>query len=92
MWQRGSFGSGIDGMSDDWNTIEQKQELLSVPLPTVEHLLLLPLPPSTRVKLVSTIFYVMDLKPFKLDIDELINEFAENKMTNLADMKRILHI
>ncbi|KAH7847100.1 hypothetical protein Vadar_021919 [Vaccinium darrowii] len=67
-------------------------ELLSVPLPTVEHLLLLPLPPSTRVKLGSTIFYVMDLKPFKLDIDELINEFAENKMTNLADLKRILHI
>ncbi|XP_058182023.1 uncharacterized protein LOC131300281 isoform X1 [Rhododendron vialii] len=31
----------------------------------------------------------MDLKPFKLDIDELINEFAENKLTALADMKRI---
>ncbi|KAH7860224.1 hypothetical protein Vadar_010936 [Vaccinium darrowii] len=39
------------------------------------------------VKLGSTIFYAME--PFKLDIDELINEFAKNKMTNLADMKRI---
>ncbi|PSS13874.1 Small nuclear RNA activating complex protein [Actinidia chinensis var. chinensis] len=31
----------------------------------------------------------MDLKPFKLDIDELINEFAENKLTTLGDMKRV---
>ncbi|XP_024960673.1 uncharacterized protein LOC112501213 [Cynara cardunculus var. scolymus] len=31
----------------------------------------------------------MDLKPFRLDIDELINEFAEGEMTMLADMKRI---
>ncbi|XAR68778.1 hypothetical protein NMG60_11000143 [Bertholletia excelsa] len=31
----------------------------------------------------------MDLKPFKLDIDELINEFVENKFTTLADMKRV---
>ncbi|KAM7511795.1 hypothetical protein LguiB_010670 [Lonicera macranthoides] len=31
----------------------------------------------------------MDLKPFKLDIDELIKEFAESKFTTLADMKRV---
>uniref|UniRef100_A0A5B7AJG5 Small nuclear RNA activating complex (SNAPc), subunit SNAP43 protein n=1 Tax=Davidia involucrata TaxID=16924 RepID=A0A5B7AJG5_DAVIN len=31
----------------------------------------------------------MDLKPFKLDIDELINEFAEAESTTLADMKRV---
>ncbi|CAL5339446.1 unnamed protein product [Camellia sinensis] len=31
----------------------------------------------------------MDLKPFKLDIDELINEFAENKLTTLVDMKGV---
>ncbi|KAA8534955.1 hypothetical protein F0562_029958 [Nyssa sinensis] len=31
----------------------------------------------------------MDLKPFKLDIDELINEFAEVESTTLADMKRV---
>lgn len=31
----------------------------------------------------------MDLKPFKLDIDELINEFAQAESTTLADMKRI---
>ncbi|KAL6974138.1 hypothetical protein U1Q18_028322 [Sarracenia purpurea var. burkii] len=31
----------------------------------------------------------MDLKPFKLDIDELINDFAENKLTTLTDMKRV---
>ncbi|KAL5701224.1 hypothetical protein ACHQM5_026585 [Ranunculus cassubicifolius] len=31
----------------------------------------------------------MDLTPFKLDIDELINEFAECNSTTLADMKRI---
>lgn len=31
----------------------------------------------------------MDLSPFRLDIDELINEFAEGGMTTLADMKRI---
>nr|XP_043630809.1 uncharacterized protein LOC122602152 [Erigeron canadensis]XP_043630810.1 uncharacterized protein LOC122602152 [Erigeron canadensis] len=31
----------------------------------------------------------MDLDPFRLDIDELINEFAEGEMTSLADMKRI---
>ncbi|KAH7856965.1 hypothetical protein Vadar_007382 [Vaccinium darrowii] len=41
------------------------------------------------VKLGHTISYVMDLKPFKLDIDELINEFVESKMTSLAEMKRI---
>ncbi|XP_071729552.1 uncharacterized protein [Rutidosis leptorrhynchoides] len=31
----------------------------------------------------------MDLNPFKLDIDELIGEFAEDEMTTLAHMKRI---
>ncbi|KAF5802472.1 putative small nuclear RNA activating complex (SNAPc), subunit SNAP43 [Helianthus annuus] len=31
----------------------------------------------------------MDLNPFRLDIDDLINEFAEGNMTLLADMKRI---
>ncbi|XP_010250201.1 PREDICTED: uncharacterized protein LOC104592497 isoform X4 [Nelumbo nucifera] len=31
----------------------------------------------------------MDLTPFKLDIDELINEFSETGSTTLADMKRI---
>ncbi|KAL7239670.1 hypothetical protein ACSBR2_005541 [Camellia fascicularis] len=31
----------------------------------------------------------MDLKPFKLDIDELINEFAEKKLTTLVDMKGV---
>lgn len=31
----------------------------------------------------------MDLKPFKLDIDDLINEFAESESTTLADMKRV---
>ncbi|KAM7268892.1 hypothetical protein ACFE04_011058 [Oxalis oulophora] len=32
---------------------------------------------------------VMDLHPFKLDIDELINEFVECDSTTLADMKTI---
>ncbi|XP_059631917.1 uncharacterized protein LOC132274616 [Cornus florida] len=31
----------------------------------------------------------MDLKPFKLDIDDLINEFAKGEATTLVDMKRI---
>ncbi|XP_052199132.1 uncharacterized protein LOC127806122 isoform X2 [Diospyros lotus] len=31
----------------------------------------------------------MDLRPFKQDIDELINGFAENKWTTLANMKRV---
>ncbi|KAI4377330.1 hypothetical protein MLD38_014976 [Melastoma candidum] len=31
----------------------------------------------------------MNLSPFKLDVDELINEFAENGSTTLADMKRV---
>ncbi|GJS98172.1 small nuclear RNA activating complex, subunit SNAP43 protein [Tanacetum coccineum] len=32
----------------------------------------------------------MDLKPFRLDIDELINDFAEvGEMTSLSDMKTI---
>ncbi|KAG6654042.1 hypothetical protein CIPAW_05G118700 [Carya illinoinensis] len=31
----------------------------------------------------------MDLSPFKRDIDELINEFAEGESTALADMKRV---
>ncbi|XP_065624001.1 uncharacterized protein LOC136065156 [Quercus suber] len=31
----------------------------------------------------------MDLSPFKLDIDELIAEFAEGESTALADMKRV---
>ncbi|PIA36595.1 hypothetical protein AQUCO_03300058v1 [Aquilegia coerulea] len=31
----------------------------------------------------------MDLTPFKLDIDDLINEFTESNSTTLADMKRI---
>ncbi|XP_052308379.1 uncharacterized protein LOC18097717 isoform X2 [Populus trichocarpa] len=31
----------------------------------------------------------MDLSPFKLDIDELINEFVEGEFTTLADMKRV---
>ncbi|KAF5934928.1 hypothetical protein HYC85_026057 [Camellia sinensis] len=31
----------------------------------------------------------MDLKSFKLDIDELISEFTENNLTTLADMKRV---
>ncbi|KAI3693634.1 hypothetical protein L1987_76582 [Smallanthus sonchifolius] len=31
----------------------------------------------------------MDLNAFRLDIDDLINEFAEGKMTLLTDMKRI---
>ncbi|KAL4654153.1 hypothetical protein ACB092_01G357600 [Castanea dentata] len=31
----------------------------------------------------------MDLSPFKLDIDELIGEFAEGESTALADMKRV---
>ncbi|KAL7189780.1 hypothetical protein ACSBR1_039420 [Camellia fascicularis] len=31
----------------------------------------------------------MDLKSFKLDIDELISEFSENNLTTLADMKRV---
>nr|GLL16827.1 uncharacterized protein LOC109184283 [Ipomoea trifida] len=32
---------------------------------------------------------VMDLKPFKLDIDELISEFAEGGSTTLAEMKKV---
>ncbi|KAL0333956.1 UNVERIFIED_CONTAM: hypothetical protein Sangu_1551800 [Sesamum angustifolium] len=32
---------------------------------------------------------VMDLKPFKLDIDELINEFAECESTAFAEFKRV---
>ncbi|KAK4391608.1 hypothetical protein Sango_1938600 [Sesamum angolense] len=32
---------------------------------------------------------VMDLKPFKLDIDELINEFAECESTTFAEFKRV---
>ncbi|KAK3038054.1 hypothetical protein RJ639_032033 [Escallonia herrerae] len=31
----------------------------------------------------------MDMKPFKLDIDELIHDFAEGGSTALADMKRV---
>ncbi|CAA0809909.1 Small nuclear RNA activating complex (SNAPc)-subunit SNAP43 protein [Striga hermonthica] len=31
----------------------------------------------------------MDLKPFKLDIDELIQEFAESESTTLSDFKKI---
>ncbi|KAI3712493.1 hypothetical protein L1987_71050 [Smallanthus sonchifolius] len=31
----------------------------------------------------------MDLNPFRLDIDDLINEYAEGKMTLLTDMKRL---
>ncbi|XP_058084825.1 uncharacterized protein LOC131232538 [Magnolia sinica] len=31
----------------------------------------------------------MDLTPFKRDIDELINEFSEDGLTTLADMKRV---
>lgn len=31
----------------------------------------------------------MDLKPFKLDIDELINEFAKGGSPNFAEMKRV---
>ncbi|KAL7593843.1 uncharacterized protein LOC111877809 [Lactuca sativa] len=31
----------------------------------------------------------MDLKPFRLDIDDLINEFAKGEMTTLTDMKKI---
>lgn len=31
----------------------------------------------------------MDLQPFKLDIDELINDFTETEMTTLADMKTV---
>ncbi|KAI3446888.1 hypothetical protein Pfo_003553 [Paulownia fortunei] len=31
----------------------------------------------------------MDLKPFKLDIDELINEFVECESTTLAEFKRV---
>ncbi|XP_076908431.1 uncharacterized protein LOC143565315 [Bidens hawaiensis] len=31
----------------------------------------------------------MDISPFKLDIDDLINEFAEGNMTLLDDMKRL---
>ncbi|XP_011078383.1 uncharacterized protein LOC105162126 isoform X1 [Sesamum indicum] len=31
----------------------------------------------------------MDLKPFKLDIDELINEFAECELTTFAEFKRV---
>ncbi|KAB5551905.1 hypothetical protein DKX38_009216 [Salix brachista] len=31
----------------------------------------------------------MDLSPFKLDIDELINEFVEGEFTTLVDMKRV---
>lgn len=31
----------------------------------------------------------MDLTPFKLDIDELIDEFVEGESTTLADMKRV---
>ncbi|KAK9268529.1 hypothetical protein L1049_000282 [Liquidambar formosana] len=31
----------------------------------------------------------MDLSPFKLDIDELIDEFVEGESTALADMKRV---
>ncbi|KAL8243988.1 hypothetical protein R6Q59_010246 [Mikania micrantha] len=31
----------------------------------------------------------MDFNPFRLDIDDLINEFAEGHMTLLADLKRI---
>nr|GMC61449.1 uncharacterized protein LOC109178768 [Ipomoea batatas] len=31
----------------------------------------------------------MDLKPFKLDIDDLISEFAEGGSTTLAEMKRV---
>ncbi|CAL5360827.1 unnamed protein product [Camellia sinensis] len=36
-----------------------------------------------------TISNAMDLKSFKLDIDELISEFTENNLTTLADMKRV---
>ncbi|XP_019183868.1 PREDICTED: uncharacterized protein LOC109178768 [Ipomoea nil] len=32
---------------------------------------------------------VMDLKPFKLDIDDLISEFAEGGSTTLVEMKRV---
>ncbi|GER31357.1 small nuclear RNA activating complex (SNAPc), partial [Striga asiatica] len=32
---------------------------------------------------------VMDLKPFKLDIDELIQEFAESESTTLTEFKKI---
>ncbi|KAL3623503.1 hypothetical protein CASFOL_032319 [Castilleja foliolosa] len=31
----------------------------------------------------------MDLKPFKLDIDELLHEFAESGSTTLAEFKRV---
>ncbi|CAK9159999.1 unnamed protein product [Ilex paraguariensis] len=31
----------------------------------------------------------MDLKPFKLDIDELINEFAQGESTTLAELKSV---
>ncbi|KAK9074661.1 hypothetical protein SSX86_007259 [Deinandra increscens subsp. villosa] len=31
----------------------------------------------------------MDLNPFRLDIDDLINEFAEGNMTLLAEMKKL---
>lgn len=31
----------------------------------------------------------MDLSPFKQDIDELIDEFAQDELTTLADMKRV---
>ncbi|XP_051119958.1 uncharacterized protein LOC127243823 [Andrographis paniculata] len=31
----------------------------------------------------------MDLKPFKLDIDELINEFSESGSTSLAEFKKV---
>ncbi|KAF9679759.1 hypothetical protein SADUNF_Sadunf06G0048100 [Salix dunnii] len=31
----------------------------------------------------------MDLSSFKLDIDELVNEFVEGEFTTLADMKRV---
>ncbi|XP_059448611.1 uncharacterized protein LOC132179840 isoform X2 [Corylus avellana] len=32
---------------------------------------------------------IMNLSPFKLDIDDLIHEFAEGESTALADMKRV---
>ncbi|KAL6537554.1 hypothetical protein OROMI_026088 [Orobanche minor] len=31
----------------------------------------------------------MDLKPFKLDVDDLIHEFAESTSTTLAEFKRV---
>ncbi|GAV57934.1 SNAPc_SNAP43 domain-containing protein, partial [Cephalotus follicularis] len=51
----------------------------------------LPSPSSGEPKLssASSSPCVMDLSPFKLDIDELINEFVECESTTLADMKRV---